>query len=67
VKIRLEGTKQEIDWLVELLAKTYSITKPMKVNTGFWRKLDMENLRFGEKYISLYLPKTLKVGAKSIS
>jgi hypothetical protein len=52
---------------VESLAKTYSITKPMKVSTGFWRKLDMENLRFGEKYISLYLPKTLKVGAKSIS
>jgi hypothetical protein len=31
VKIRLEGTKQEIDWLVESLAKTYSITKPMKL------------------------------------
>jgi len=31
VKIRLEGTKQEIDWLVESLAKTYSITKPVKL------------------------------------
>jgi hypothetical protein len=31
VKIRLEGTKQEIDWLVESLAKTYSITKPTKL------------------------------------
>ena len=31
MKIRLEGTKQEIDWLVESLAKTYSITKPAKL------------------------------------
>jgi hypothetical protein len=31
VKLRLEGTKQEIDWLVESLAKTYSVTKPVKL------------------------------------
>jgi len=31
VKIRLEGTRQEIDWLVESLAKTYSISKPVKL------------------------------------
>jgi hypothetical protein len=31
VKIRLEGTKQEIEWLAESLAKTYSITKLVKL------------------------------------